>query len=192
MRTLLPKIETYYLLIFYHVCKEKSISSAAEKLFLSQPTITSHIKSLEESAQTKLINIERKRLSLTKAGEGLYKYASAIIQQAMAADRFIEMIRESNVMIGTCSLFAKIMGKAINNMQKKITSSTKIEVKFGESFKMVKEVVDTETDLAVVPNLDYGFPNLSHARIKDELKLYFFATPSHPIFKKERIVWSDL
>jgi LysR family transcriptional regulator, transcriptional activator of the cysJI operon len=192
LRTLLPKIETYYLLIFYHVCKEKSISTAAEKLFLSQPTITSHIKSLEESAQTKLINIERKRLSLTKAGEGLYKYASVIIQQAMAADRFIEIMRESSLMIGTCSLFARVMGKAINNLHKKINYSTKIDVKFGESFKIVKEVVDTETDLAVVPDLDYGFTNLNHVKIKSNLKLYFFATPSHPIFKKEKIVWSDL
>jgi LysR family transcriptional regulator, transcriptional activator of the cysJI operon len=192
LKTLLPKIETYYLLIFYHVCKEKSISTAADKLFLSQPTITSHIKSLEESAQIKLINIERKRLTLTKAGEGLYKYASVILQQAMAADRYIEILRESSLMIGTCSLFARVMGKTINNLHKKIDYSTKIDVKFGESFKIVKEVVDTETDLAVVPNLDYGITILDHIRIKDNLKLYFFATPSHPIFRKDRIAWSDL
>jgi DNA-binding transcriptional LysR family regulator len=192
LRTLLPRIETYHLLIFYHVCREKSISAAAEKLFLSQPTVTNHIKSLEESVQMKLINIERKKLTLTKAGEGLYNYASVILQQAMAADRFIEITRESSLLVGACSLFARIMGKTINNMHKKINSSTKIEVEFGEAFNMVKEVADTLSDLAVVPNLDYGFSQLSHVRIKDGLKLKFFADPSHPIFKKAAITWNDL
>lgn len=192
MGTPLPKIETYYLLIFYYVCKEKSISVAAEKLFLSQPTITSHIKSLEESTQIKLINIERKKLTLTKAGEGLYKYASIIFQQTMAAQRFIELIRESSIMIGTCSLFSRIMGKTVNAMQKKVNNNTRIEVKFGESFKLVKQVVETEIDLAVVPDLDYGFSNVEHVRVKDNIKLCFFATPSHPIFKKDKIVWKDL
>jgi DNA-binding transcriptional LysR family regulator len=185
-------METYHLLIFCHVCREKSISVAAEKLFLSQPTITNHLKSLEQSVQTKLINIERKKLTLTKVGEGLYNYASVILQQAMAADRFIEITRESSLMIGTCSLFARVMGKAINDMSKKVNPATKIDVKFGEPFKIIKELADTEIDIALVPDLDYGFPNLTHIRIKNNLKLEFFTSPAHPILKKDKIAWSDL
>jgi len=192
MAKLFPKIGIYHLLIFYYVCNEKSITAAANKLYLSQPTVTSHMKSLEQSVQTKLFQICKKKLVLTHVGEGLYSYAREIFQQSMAADRFIEISKESNLYIGVSSLLVLPVARAIHSMSEQLKKSVNIEVRFGESFNLVKEVIDSSVDVAIVPNFDFGVNKLSHVRIIDGIKLLFYASPSNPIFLKRSIEWVDL
>ncbi len=188
----LPKIDTYHLLIFDFVCSEKSISGAAKKLFLSQPAVTSHIKNLEDSIQVKLIQIERKKLTLTQAGEGLYRYTQEILRQTLAADRFIEIIKASSLFIGVSSLLVKMIARSLTNMPKRLDPLFKLEVIFGEGSNLVKSVIDSKIDIAVIPRLDYGFSNLSHVKVAENAKLVFFSGASHPIFKNQRIGWPDL
>jgi DNA-binding transcriptional LysR family regulator len=191
MKQSLPKIDTYRLLLFYHVYNEKSITAAAEKLFLSQPTITTHMKTLERSTGTKLFKVERQKLILTQIGEGLYDYAREIYQQAMAADRYIEVSKESSLKIGISVLLVQKMAKAINTMLEKHKLSN-LEVHSGESFSLIKELSDASIDLAVVPNFDFGVNNFSHIRIANRVKLIFYANSSNPIFRNKPIDWSDV
>ena len=192
MKQSLPKIDTYRLLLFYHVCNEKSITAAAEKLFLSQPTITTHMKTLERSTGTKLFKVERQKLILTQIGEGLYDYAREIYQQAMAADRYIEVSKESSLKIGISVLLVQKMAKAINTMLERRKLSINMEAHSGESFTLVKELSDASIDLAVVPNFDFGINDFSHIRIADRVKLIFYANSSNPIFQNKPIDWSDV
>lgn len=64
---------------FVEVINLKSFSKAAKKLFLTQPTITSHIQNLEKELGTILINRSSKEISPTDAGNILYDYALNII-----------------------------------------------------------------------------------------------------------------
>ncbi len=64
---------------FVAVAKYKSFSKAADHLFLTQPTISSHIANLEKEINTILINRTNRKISLTKAGEILFDYAMNIV-----------------------------------------------------------------------------------------------------------------
>ncbi|QQY78780.1 DNA-binding transcriptional LysR family regulator [Keratinibaculum paraultunense] len=64
---------------FIEVANLKSFSRAAEKLFITQPTVTNHIQNLEKELGTILINRSGKNISLTEAGKLFYKYAVNII-----------------------------------------------------------------------------------------------------------------
>lgn len=64
---------------FIEVAKLKSFSKAADKLFITQPTVTNHIQNLETELGTILINRMGKKITLTKAGTVLYKNALNII-----------------------------------------------------------------------------------------------------------------
>lgn len=64
---------------FIEVVNRKSFSKAAQKLYLTQPTVTSHIQNLENELGTFLLNRSGKNISPTEAGELLYKYALNII-----------------------------------------------------------------------------------------------------------------
>ena len=57
---------------FVYTVKYQSFSLAAQKLYISQPTVSAHIRSLEEEFHTQLLKRTTKSLSLTPAGTKLY------------------------------------------------------------------------------------------------------------------------
>ena len=60
---------------FVNVVKYKSFSKAADASFLTQPTISTHVATLEKELGTKLIDRRGKEALPTKQGQILYKYA---------------------------------------------------------------------------------------------------------------------
>lgn len=74
----MERLNFNHLYYFYIVAKEGSIKGAAEKLFVSQPTISDQIKLLEEYFETDLFLRQNRSLTLTREGELALKYAQKI------------------------------------------------------------------------------------------------------------------
>lgn len=72
-------LDSYY--IFYMVAKSGSISKAAEKLYISQPAVTWHIKNLEKELETTLFIRTKKGTSLTEEGKIFLEY----VEKGMSA-----------------------------------------------------------------------------------------------------------
>lgn len=75
---------------FVNVIKYSSFSKAADALFLTQPTISMHINSLEQELGVTLINRRGKEVSPTGEGKKLYRYATDMMNtraRAIAAVR---------------------------------------------------------------------------------------------------------
>lgn len=70
---------------FVTIAKLNSFSKAADKLFLTQPTISNHILTLEKELDTVLFNRTNKKITLTNSGEILYEYAIAILNKRDSA-----------------------------------------------------------------------------------------------------------
>jgi len=66
---------------FVSVVKLRSFSKAAENLYITQPTVSNHISNLEKELNTVLVNRTNKNITLTTAGNLLYKYAVEIINK---------------------------------------------------------------------------------------------------------------
>ena len=64
---------------FVNVVELQSFSKAAQKLYLTQPTISSHIVSLEKEFNTKFLERTTKNVQTTVDGERLYEYAKEIM-----------------------------------------------------------------------------------------------------------------
>ena len=64
---------------FVEVVNHQSFTKAADKLFISQPTVSAHITQLEDELNTKLILRTTKSISLTEKGEEVYDYATKIL-----------------------------------------------------------------------------------------------------------------
>lgn len=71
--------------VFVAVYKYQSFSKAARELFLTQPTVSSHIQNLEKELDTVLINRNNKNITLTKSGEILYSHAIKILNNCKKA-----------------------------------------------------------------------------------------------------------
>ena len=64
---------------FCAVVEYRSFTKAAEKLYISQPTISTHIRQLEEELQTLLLIRTTKSLNITPRGMELYECAGHML-----------------------------------------------------------------------------------------------------------------
>lgn len=81
--------------IFIAVAKMKSFSKAAESLFISQPTVTSNVKRLENELGVILFHRNRKNISLTEEGNVFYSYAVELINVYSKAEYSLSGYKKS-------------------------------------------------------------------------------------------------
>lgn len=65
---------------FVHIAEGKSFSKAAKELYLTQPTISAHISSLEKELDVRLFVRNTKEVNLSSEGEQLYEYAIKMLE----------------------------------------------------------------------------------------------------------------
>ena len=80
------------------VADKKSISQAARKLFMAQPSLSQSIQRIEETLGTALFNRTSKGLTLTFAGERYYHMATQILK--MYEDFELEISDINNLRTG--------------------------------------------------------------------------------------------
>lgn len=73
-------MNTKELQYFKMIADEKSISRAAKKLFIAQPSLSQYVKRIEESLGVQLFNRTSTGLNLTYAGERYYLMATQILK----------------------------------------------------------------------------------------------------------------
>ena len=75
------RMDFKWLKTFITVFEEGSFRAAADKLFISQPSITVHIKALEQELQVALFEREHTKVKVTQAGEQYYEMAKKLLAQ---------------------------------------------------------------------------------------------------------------
>lgn len=68
----------HHLFYFWTVAREGSVTLAAERLRLAQPTLSAQIQSLEKALGVRLFQKEGRGLALTDAGRRAFRYADGI------------------------------------------------------------------------------------------------------------------
>lgn len=86
-------MEIYQLKSLLILAEEGSLRPAAERLFVSQPTLSGHIKALEEELGIRLFDRTRNGMLLTEAGEAIHKHAEQIVSLQQDAFRIAKDIR---------------------------------------------------------------------------------------------------
>ena len=71
------------------VADEGNITEAAERLFISQPSLTSAIRLLEDELSVNIFNRSNKGVTVTREGEEVLAYARQVLEQAeLMQERF--------------------------------------------------------------------------------------------------------
>ncbi len=99
MDMLLEQLKT-----FTEVAERKNFTKAGEALNLAQPTVSLHIRQLEEEFGTPLFIRSRKQFSITPAGRLLYEKARQLL--ALAEETKEDMMRQSGELTGTLTVAA--------------------------------------------------------------------------------------
>lgn len=76
-------------LTFLSLCETRNYTKTAELLYVTQPSVTNHIKSLEKIYNIKLFTSNTKNFQLTPEGELLYKYVLQLKAMDAQFDRML-------------------------------------------------------------------------------------------------------
>lgn len=184
-------LDVHQLMVFNTVAREKSISIAADKLCLTQPTISYHLKSLEKNVGEKLFNIKKQRVYLTRVGQDLHQYTTEIWEQLNNIDKYLISLKQKPVRIGVTPLMHNQVARALSKVCK-LHPEVNIELISTISMKIIQAVVDMEFDMGIVISSDYEINKVNAVRISDQEKLVFVASPRVPIAQKQKVEWPDL
>ncbi len=89
-------MDFHQLRIFMEVARQKNFTRAAENLFLSQPTVSIHIRKLEEELETPLFRRSKTGFELTESGKLLFHYGQQLLE---TRDEALSALSEESRMI---------------------------------------------------------------------------------------------
>lgn len=163
---------------FISVAKLKSFSKAANTIFLSQPTISSHISSLERELNIQLFDRTSKEVNLTPAGESFLDYAVDIINTRnhaiVALSDFNSNISgKLNLSASTtpCNSIVPILTKKFSSLYPEVT----FNINEQNSGKIIKDIINLESELGIVGTSINHDKIKSYKLLEDELVVI-----SHP------------
>src|ERR1700722_13728296 len=84
---------------FYMVVRHGSISAAARDLHVSQPSLSSQIKTFESSLGVNLFERRGNRLELTPAGKTIYSSAAQMFELSNSIGEFVSKTSHQNLPI---------------------------------------------------------------------------------------------
>lgn len=184
-------IDLHQLMVFYHVAAEESISLAADKLCLTQPTITYHLRELEQYSGVKLLYIKRSRVYLTAAGQHLFQNTKEIWNQLNQIDKLLDSLKQKRIRIGVTPLLHNVISSALSKLGK-LYPEANMEIISAISTNIIQKVNDMEIDLGIVMSTNLRSSKIRSLRISDNEKLVFVVSPKHSLASKKKVVWADL
>lgn len=137
---------------FSYIIETSSFSEAAKKLFLTQPTISSHISLLEKELNTQLLIRTTKDVTPTEEGKKLYTYAKQMLQlQNSILDEFkVKNVNERNVITLGASTIPElyILPEVLPKYLKKNKNEFKIGQ--GDSLEIINQVLNKEVEIGLI------------------------------------------
>jgi len=152
------RINLNQLRAFFIAAKEKSITKAAESLYVTQPAVTMQIKSLERDLEIKLFRKYGKSIALTVAGNVLFDYAEKIFEIVEEMEYVLKGHADSThgaLSIGTTRSFARYLMPGLLSRFQKRFPKVKIILKEGSSQEIADGVQDFIYDVGVICRLPY-------------------------------------
>lgn len=146
-------MELRHLEIFCKVVELKSFSRAADALYLTQPTVSSHIKALEKSLKTTLLDRLGREVIPTKAGKILYRYAKGIVklkeEARQALDQFIGKM-SGHLEVGGSTIPGVYILPSMISEFKKVYSDVIITLRIGDTKEVATMVIEGMVEIGVV------------------------------------------
>lgn len=156
---------------FTIVAEQKSFSKAADYLYLSQSTVSSHIKNLEKELQKTLIVRTTKSLQLTPEGEVFLRYAKRIMETKDAAVDAVSNASQSTLHLGASTIPSGYLLPEILNKFHKLHPHTCFNIKQGDSMEIHDRILDGTIELGLIGEKSPSSKCISVPFCTDELIL---------------------
>jgi len=173
------------------IATEKNFTKAAEVLYLSQPSLSKQIKTLEKNLDILLINRESNKISLTENGKVFLQYSERILALCEESCRALIDLKNGdrgNLTVGASQTIGTYLMPRVLAFFAQNHPQIDLKVQVNSTRIIAKSVINREIDIAVVGGEipDELKKNLTVEHfVEDELSLII--SKSHPFAKKKKI-----
>lgn len=180
---------------FLMLCRELHFTKAAEKLNISQPTLSHQIKVLENEIGVPLFDRLGKKIAITNAGAILFEQCAHIFHALEnTRDQINDLItlKAGNLVIGTLpGELTNLVSERLLNYHCKYPD---IQVSINSSDDLLTLLKDNKVDFAITytkEHFDYSEEQLVKIPLFTE-ELLVVAHTSHPILSTETVQFKDV
>lgn len=179
--------------IFYESARELNFSRAAERLYITQPAVSSQIKQLETALKAKLFTRIGRKTYLTETGKVLFEYSEKIFSLETEMERQIQdmkNLKRGVLHVGTTKTYARyLMPAYISNFHARYPEVS-ISLNEGSSWEMIQSLFALQNELAIVASTNYPTTLIGVTFRKEEVLL--LAAPFHELGHKVSITVHEL
>ncbi|MBE1444098.1 LysR family transcriptional regulator [Paenibacillus sp. OAS669] len=163
--------------------KHKKITPVADALGLKQPTVTFHMKSLEQELGVQLFEARSGKILLTEAGQSLCHYSAKINSLAQEAERVVkeyDQLGRGSLRIGASYVPGTYMLPRILSGFAKAYPRISLTLMVKTAPAIKEMLLNHEIDLGILSCEPFQAPYLA-AQTLCEDELVLIASPQHPL-----------
>ena len=134
------------------IAKTRSISKAAENLYMGQPNLSRAIRELEDSLGISIFNRTSKGISITPEGEEFLQYARRIIQQVDEVEQYYRSGKRQKQRFSVCVPRASYIAFALTAFVGSLSSDLPLDIFYKETnaANVIRSVTDGDCGLGIV------------------------------------------
>jgi DNA-binding transcriptional LysR family regulator len=171
----------------------KSFSRAADDLFLTQPTVSGHILSLERSLSLRLFDRTGREIRLTKAGEMFLRYATKILTVRKdllnALSEFSQGIR-GELSLGASTIPGEYLLPRLMGDFKREHPRFTLSLKISDTKDIVQKLLQGHIEFGVI-GAKVDHPSLHYEKFEED-EIIVIAPSDHPLTRKRSVGFEDL
>lgn len=181
------------LVTFMAVIEKRSVTRAAESLYITQPCISKHIKTLEQKFGVKLLERRGKLLEPTEAGWMVYRFARNLKHSLEDLDHAILELRggrTGKLMVGATSTLGNYLLPQLLSRFKTQNAGVDVSLWTAAPEVIYQAVYNGEIQLGVTTGVNIPKGLSVEVLCRDELVVV--ASPNHPLAAQATITPEEL
>lgn len=141
-----------HLEVFTKVYEERSFSKAATALYLTQPTVSAHISSLEKELNISLFNRTTKQVIPTQSSDRLYKYAIDMLSTRDTIFKEFNAFTNKTIKIniGASTIPSRFILPNLISGFKKHNSNIEVNIITSNSMEIIKKLMKKDINIGFI------------------------------------------
>ena len=183
------------------VAECRTISKAAEKVFISQPSLTAAIRQLEDEMNVKIFSRTNKGIEITKDGEIFLSYARQVLEQADLLEEKFTGKRNSNPFFSvSCQHYSFAVNAFVDVIKEFGGDKYSCTLRETQTFEIIEDVSRLKSEIGILYTDSKNEEVIGKLLKKNELEFselftaepHVFISDRNPLCKKSRITVKDL
>jgi len=177
---------------FVEVSRTRSVSRAADALFLTQPALTARLQRLEADLQARLFLRTSRGMRLTEAGEAFLPYAVRALENLADGRQLVNAFERGGagrLTLGAAPALSTYVLPIILRRFRVSHPRVRVAVRTGHSEEVLDLVLKEQVELGLVRMLRH--PEIVSSPLYED-RLVLVTDPAHPFARRGRVRLAEI